>query len=151
MKITKTKLKQIIKEEIDREQLRKVLQLFTSEDEDQQQMAVALMKSMYDDAETPDTTGISNTLYVLINKKSVNDPDEMYRPRIYGIFNSSAEAEQAVKRARDQKNADLPPGEVTVIPVPLGKLKIVNPSIHRPDEFQIMGWNTRWMPAVDIV
>ena len=43
MKITKSKLRQIIKEELDQEQIEQIIKMYTSGDDDQQEQAIEIM------------------------------------------------------------------------------------------------------------
>ena len=62
MKITKSKLRQIIKEELDQEQIEQIINMYTSGDDDQQEQAIEIMRSMFDGGEAQDTTGIANSV-----------------------------------------------------------------------------------------
>ena len=140
MKITKSKLRQILKEELDQEQLEQIIDLYTTGDDDQQQQAIELMKSMFDGDETQDTTGITNSVYILLSHE-----DEGYDgvfTEIYGVFGSRQEAQEAIERTKEEYNVQgfYRNEGLRIMAIPMGKLRIHNIRNQPPAKFEIVGW-----------
>jgi len=144
MKLTKTKLKQIIKEELDQEQLEKIIDLYTTGDDDNQEQAIALMRSIFAGDETQDTTGITNSVYILLSHE-----DEGYDgvfTNIYGVFGSRQEAQEAIERVKKEHNVqgfNRDEG-LRIMAIPMGKLRIHNIWKSGPTRFVIVDWLSQW-------
>ena len=140
MKISESKLRQILKEELDQEQLEQIIDLYTEGDDEQQQQAIELMKSMFDGDETQDTTGITNSVYVLLSH--VDEGYDGVFTDIYGIFGSRQEAQEAIERTKEEYNVQgfYRNQGLRIMAIPMGKLRIHNVRTHPPAKFEIVDW-----------
>ena len=144
MKITKSKLRQIIKEELDQEQIEQIINMYTSGDDDQQEQAIEIMRSMFDGDEAQDTTGIANSVYMVLTH--VVNYDEVYT-RIYGVFGSRQEAQEKIERVKKEHNVQDFYGDrdsLRIMAIPMGKFKVTNMNNKPPARFEIVDWLTEF-------
>lgn len=144
MKITKSKLRQIIKEELDQEQIEQIINMYTSGDDDQQEQAIEIMRSMFDGDEAQDTTGIANSVYMVLTY--VVNYDEVYT-RIYGVFGSRQEAQEKIERVKKEHNVQDFYGDrdsLRIMAIPMGKFKVINIRTQPPARFEIVDWLTEF-------
>ena len=144
MKITKSKLRQIIKEELDQEQIEQIINMYTSGDDDQQEQAIEIMRSMFDGDEAQDTTGIANSVYMVLTY--VVNYDEVYT-RIYGVFGSRQEAQEKIERVKKEHNVQDFYGDrdsLRIMAIPMGKFKVTNMNNKPPARFEIVDWLTEF-------
>ena len=144
MKITKSKLRQIIKEELDQEQIEQIIKMYTSGDDDQQEQAIEIMRSMFDGDEAQDTTGIANSVYMVLSH--VVNYDEVYT-RIYGVFGSRQEAQEKIERVKKEHNVQDFYGDrdsLRIMAIPMGKFKVININDKPPARFEIVDWLTEF-------
>ena len=144
MRITKSKLRQIIKEELDQEQIEQIINMYTSGDDDQQEQAIEIMRSMFDGDEAQDTTGIANSVYMVLTY--VVNYDDVY-PRIYGVFGSRQEAQEKIERVKKEHNVQDFYGDrdsLRIMAIPMGKFKVINIRTQPPARFEIVDWLTEF-------
>jgi len=144
MRITKSKLRQIIKEELDQEQIEQIINMYTSGDDDQQEQAIEIMRSMFDGDEAQDTTGIANSVYMVLTY--VVNYDEVYT-RIYGVFGSRQEAQEKIERVKKEHNVQDFYGDrdsLRIMAIPMGKFKVTNMNNKPPARFEIVDWLTEF-------
>jgi len=102
------------------------------------------MRSIFAGDETQDTTGITNSVYILLSHE-----DEGYDgvfTNIYGVFGSRQEAQEAIERVKKEHNVqgfNRDKG-LRIMAIPMGKLRIHNIWKSGPTRFEIVDWLSQW-------